>query len=301
MISPRIGFSYTLGTAQEIGAFFGQARTPRAVVRGGIGVFANNTSSGLIGSALDNTGLPTGAQQIACIGPAAPTPDWAAYASNPSAIPGRCADGTLGTVFADSSPNVTVFARNFTPQRSVRSNASWNGSILDARYSASIEGTYSVNLNQQRSFDLNFKPATRFTLADEGRPVFADAANIVPTTGSIASRDARVTSVVRARHRDPLRPTVALLAAHASIVADHAGADALWMECGVHVHAHSRAGVGLQQHGGQVRWASNGRRSGQGPHQLTYNLRYNVFDAVQVTGTARSARGMDTRRRSRGM
>jgi hypothetical protein len=55
-IQPRIGFSWTNGSANEIAAFFGQSRTPRAVVRGGIGFFTNASSAGAIGAALDNTG-----------------------------------------------------------------------------------------------------------------------------------------------------------------------------------------------------------------------------------------------------
>src|SRR6185369_14525623 len=170
-ISPRIGFSQTLGSNPEISAFAGAARAPRAVLRAGIGVYANGLSSGQITSALDNTGLPGGAQQITCTGPAVPTPDWIAYATNAASVPTECADGTGGTLFSNTAPNVTVFARNWRPQRSVRANTSWNGSILDARFMTNVDATYSFNLNQQRSVDLNFSPIERFTLAGEGRPV----------------------------------------------------------------------------------------------------------------------------------
>src|SRR5262245_5319223 len=106
--SPRIGFSWTLGQSNEIAAFTGAFRAPRAVVRGGVGVFTNNSSVGLLGAALDNTGLPSGAQQIVCVGPAAPIPNWAAYGTDPSSVPDRCADGTSGTLFSSSVPNVTL-------------------------------------------------------------------------------------------------------------------------------------------------------------------------------------------------
>ena len=53
----------------------------------------------------------------------------------PSSIPSTCADGTQGTLFANSAPNVTVIAKNYTPQKSVRGNTSWTGSVLDARFS----------------------------------------------------------------------------------------------------------------------------------------------------------------------
>jgi hypothetical protein len=38
-VSPRVGFSWTYGTAAQIGGFDGAVRGPRAVVRGGVGVF----------------------------------------------------------------------------------------------------------------------------------------------------------------------------------------------------------------------------------------------------------------------
>jgi hypothetical protein len=43
--SPRIGFSWTYGAATQIAAFEGAARAPRAVVRGGVGVFQNTPPS----------------------------------------------------------------------------------------------------------------------------------------------------------------------------------------------------------------------------------------------------------------
>jgi hypothetical protein len=191
-LSPRIGFSWTIGRAQEINMFEGAARTPRAVIRGGIGVFANNLGSGQIGNALTNTGLPNSAQSINCVGPAVPTPDWAGYAADPLSVPDRCADGTSGTVFSSTAPNVTLFASDYAPTRTVRSNLSWSGSVLDARFSLNVEGTYSLNLNQQNFLDLNFDPTRRFDLGDDGRPVFVAPGSIVPGTGTIASRDARV-------------------------------------------------------------------------------------------------------------
>ncbi|MEP6905793.1 MAG: hypothetical protein ABI875_06885, partial [Gemmatimonadales bacterium] len=192
-VSPRFGFSWTYGTAAQIAGFEGAARGPRAVVRGGIGLFQNTPSTNILASAIDNTGLAGAVQQLTCVGSATPVPDWNSYVANASAIPTRCADGSLGTPFANATPNVTLFARDYTSPRSVRSNLQWNGPILANRFSATVEGTYSLNLNQQGAFDLNFKPQPRFTLADEGgRPVFVQPTSIVPATGQNASQDARV-------------------------------------------------------------------------------------------------------------
>ncbi len=56
-LSPRVGFSWTYGQASEIPGFDGAFRGPRAVVRGGIGVFQSTPNVAAIGSAMDNTGL----------------------------------------------------------------------------------------------------------------------------------------------------------------------------------------------------------------------------------------------------
>jgi hypothetical protein len=288
VISPRIGFSYTLGQAPEISAFSGAFRSPRAVVRGGIGVFANNTSSGLLGAALDNTGLPDGTRQIVCIGPAAPVPDWQAYATGAAAVPNQCADGTDGTVFANAAPNVTLIARDYTPQRSVRANTSWSGAVLDARYSLSLEGTYSLNVNQQRAVDLNFSPLSRFTL-DDGRPVFVQPTSIVTTTGSIASSDARLSP--NFNHVSELRSDLQSRSAQLMLrlnpiyrtpVRFRWGAAYTYMRVREQVSGFgSTAGNPLD-----VVWD----RSAQGPHSINYNLAYNFLDAVNVawTGVFRS-------------
>ena len=290
-VSPRIGFSWTVGRSNEIAAFFGQQRGPRAVLRGGIGVFTNG-SGGSIGSVIDNTGLPSGTQQIMCVGPAAPIPDWTTYANDPSTIPELCADSTLGTVFSNSAPNVTLFARNYRPQRTVRSNLSWNGSILDARFSANIEGTYSLNLNQQRTVDLNFDGTQRFILAAEQRPVFVDTSSIVASTGAIASRDARVTqSFARVSEmRSDLQSRTAQLSLRISPI-QRGPARFGWNAS--YTFSHIREQVsGFNSTAGNpllVQWA----RSGQGPHQISYNLRYLFFRAVQVnwSGSFRSGGG----------
>src|SRR5262249_36529363 len=157
------------------------ARAPRAVLRGGIAMLANGSNSGLMQGAIINNGLPSGIQQITCVGPAAPIPDWDGYVQDPTLIPEHCADGSSGTVFSSSAPSVSLVAKDFAPYKSVRSNLSWNGAVLDGRFSLSAEGSYSVNLNQQRFVDLNFAPNTRFNLSD-GRPVFVAPTSIVETT-----------------------------------------------------------------------------------------------------------------------
>ena len=280
-VSPRVGFSWTVGQVDEIAAFTGAARRPRAVVRGGIGIFTNAANAGQIGAALDNTGLPSGAQQILCVGPAVPIPDWTLYATDASDVPERCADGTTGSLFSNPSPNVTLFSPSFRPQRTVRSNLSWNGNLLDGRFSTSVEATYSVNFSQQRSVDLNFNPAQRFSLQDEGRPVYVEPTSIVTSTGSIASRDARVSqSFARVSEvRSDLQSRTTQLSFRLSPI-PRGPTRFSWSAA--YTYSYIREQVsGFSSTAGDplgVEWA----RSGQGPHQINYTLRYNFLDAVQI-------------------
>ncbi len=192
-VSPRVGFSWTYGSAAEVAFIPGQARIPRAVVRGGIGIFQNAPNTQLIAGAIDNTGLPGALQQLTCLGAAAPSPNWSEYQIDIANIPLQCADGTSGTVFANSSPNVSLFASDYMTQRSLRSNLQWSGAILKNRFNASIDATYSLNYGQSGTIDLNFPAEAQFSLANEGgRPVFVSPSVIVPSTGQTAWRNARV-------------------------------------------------------------------------------------------------------------
>ncbi len=281
-VSPRIGFSWTYGTAQQIAAFEGAVRNPRAVVRGGIGVFQSTPNANLIGNAVDNTGLASAVQQLSCVGSAVPIPDWGAYASDPNAVPTQCADGSLGSVFASNVPNVNLFAKDYASPRSVRSNLNWSGPILGNRLAANWDVTYSVNLNQASNYDLNFQPTQRFALADEfGRPVYVQPGSIVPATGAIASRDARVSQAYNRVQelRSDLR------------------SETKQFRIGISPQTFSQrynwsinytiAGVREQYRGFQstignprdIAWSRSG---GESRHQITYNLVYNFFDAVRV-------------------
>ncbi len=192
-VSPRIGFSWTYGTADQVAFIPGQARVPRAILRGGIGIFQNAPRTQLVQGAIDNTGLPGGLQQLTCFGAAAPSPDWSQYQVDIANIPLQCADGTNGTVFANSNPNVSMFASDFVTQRSLRSNLQWSGAILKNRLRASVDATYSLNYGQSGGIDLNFPAQQQFTLANEaGRPVFVLPGEIVPATGQTAWRNSRV-------------------------------------------------------------------------------------------------------------
>jgi hypothetical protein len=205
-ISPRIGFSYGFGTNAQIAGFRGAQRGSKYQISGGIGKFQNIPNSSLVSSAVDNTGLPSALQQLDCVGSAIPTVDWQTYLGDPNAIPTTCTDSTAGSVFANTSPNVSLFAKGYAPQASWRSALSLGGPILNNSYRVGVTGTLSLNQNQQGTIDLNFNNdrARGFTLSNEAnRPVYVSPTSVVPTTGVIgptASRKvtdfSRVTSFV---------------------------------------------------------------------------------------------------------
>ncbi len=280
--SPRIGFSWTYGTAAQIGAFEGAFRGPRAVLRGGLGVFQNGANTGSIGSAVDNTGLPGAVQQITCVGGAAPVPDWNSYTAGAGNIPAKCADGSTGSVFSNVAPNVSLFANDYDLPRSVRSNLQWNGPVLGNRFSATIEGTYSLNLNQTGTVDLNFNGNPRFALTGEdGRPVYVRATSIVPTTGAVAPLDSRVSPLFSriTEFESDLRSESRQLSLRVSPVSFNGnfswGASYVYSNVREQVRGFSNtAGNPLLKE-----WA---RSPFDSRHQIVYNVGYNFFDWVRV-------------------
>jgi hypothetical protein len=277
--SPRLGFSWSYGTAPQVAGFAGAVRGPRAVIRGGIGLFQNTPNTTLISGAMDNTGLASALQQVLCAGPAAPTPDWSSYPTDPSSIPAECADGS---VFASTVPNVTFFAEDYAAPRSLRSNLNWSGPLLNNMFTVTAEATYSRNMNQSGIVDLNFNPVVQFTLPDEAhRPVFVQTTSIVPTTGAIASRDARVSPLFSrvTELRSDLKSDSRQL--RFGVSPSTPSTNYSW---GVsYVYSNLRERVrGFSNTAGNpldIEWA---RSPFDSRHQIQYNLGYNFFDAVRI-------------------
>ena len=277
--SPRFGFSWSYGTAPQVAGFAGAVRGPRAVVRGGIGLFQNTPNTTLISGAIDNTGLASALQQVLCGGTATPVPDWAAYGNDPSSIPTQCADGS---VFANTLPNVTLFAKDFAAPRSLRSNLNWTGPIFNNVLSGQVEATYSRNMNQQGFVDLNFSPVVRFTLPDEShRPVFVQTTSIDPATGAIASRDARVSQLFS--RVTELRSDLVSDARQLRFGITPASFSSNYNWNMSYVYSNLRERIrGFGNTAGNpldVEWA---RSSFDSRHQIQYNLGYNFLDAVRV-------------------
>jgi hypothetical protein len=189
-VSPRVGFWWGFGTNGMTGIpGFG---APWGRIRGGIGSFRNDVAPTLIAPAMVASGLPDGVRQINCIGAAVPLPDWNAMVSDPSSIPTSCADTASTSPFASTAPNVWLVDRRYAAQKSWRGNLEFEGVLIPRRFGFQVGVIYSTNLHQQAPLDLNFAPSQRFALAAEGgRPVYANAASIVPATGALTNRDSR--------------------------------------------------------------------------------------------------------------
>ncbi len=289
-VSPRLGFSWTYGTARQIAGFEGAVRGPRAVVRGGIGVFQNTPQATLLGSALNNTGLAGAVQQLGCFGAAAPVPQWNSYQSDVSTIPLVCADGSVTAPFANGAPNVTLFADTWSATRSLRSNLQWNGAILRNRFNANVDVTYSRNMNQPATFDLNFAGTTGFTLPDEGgRPVFVPVASIDPLTGAAAPRASRLSpafNVVNSSRSDLVSDSrqVSLRISPFTF-----NSKLQWNFAYVYGNVREQF-RGFQSTVGDPRDIAWSRSSFDSRHQVQYTLGYNFFDAVRLSwfGSVRS-------------
>jgi hypothetical protein len=192
-LSPRIGFSKSIGEAPQITIGDGFVRGPRQRIAGGVGIFQGSPAQSLMNRVISNTGLPSAVQQLTCVGDATPAPDWERYRVDPSSVPSACADGTGATVFASAQPGVTLVDPGYQASRRLSADLNWTGWVLRNRFNLSVAGSYALNLDQQGEIDLNFAPNVQFALADEAnRPVFVQPTSIVPTTGAIASGDARV-------------------------------------------------------------------------------------------------------------
>lgn len=288
LVSPRMGFSWTYGEAPQIPGFEGAVRGPRAVVRGGIGVFQNTPGTRLTSNALDNTGLGSGLQSLICTGAAAPIPDWALYGTDLSQIPAACVGG--GGVFSNSLPNVTLFSKDFAPQRSIRSNLQWTGPVLDNRLAATLEVTYSWNTNQQSAVDLNFDPTQGFALANEGgRPVYVAPGDIFPATGAIAPGANRISTAYNRVSQQV--SDLAGLSRQVSLRISPTRFSTGFSWSAAYVYTSNKEQVrGFQSTAGDPRLIEWTRAGFDTRHQISYNLGYNFFDAVRVnwSGSFRS-------------
>jgi hypothetical protein len=193
-VSPRLGFSYTYNRDRDNGS--GSSFTPvghyfRSVtgtLRGGIGEFRDLLRPNILADASAATGLGGGTTLLSCVGAAVPIPDWSKFASDPSAVPSQCLDGS--GVLAERAPAVTLIDRSYDVPRSWRASLDWTTSYHNWVIRANTLGSY--DLSQPGTIDANFSGAPKLTLAAEGnRPVFVSSAGIDGNTGSVSATEAR--------------------------------------------------------------------------------------------------------------
>jgi hypothetical protein len=279
--SPRVGFAWTYGAVPTLGAFDGAARIPRAVIRGGVGVFQGTPSSGLTSQTRANTGLLNGTQQLTCVGAGVPVPEWGTFASDPASIPTTCVGGG-GAAFNNQVPNVTLFAPGYRAPRSIRSNLQWMGALLGDRVATTINATYSRNQNQPGFVDLNLDSTAKFTLPEEGdRPVFVAAASIVSANGAIAGTGSRLSP--QFNHVTELQSNLSSTARQLQIVLGPTGVSTHYT-WGL---AYTLNSVHDQQNGfssgaGNPFDVASGRSLFDWRHQLQVSVGYNAFDVVRL-------------------
>ncbi len=290
--SPRIGFSWTYGTLPQASPFSGAAALPRAVVRGGVGVFQNSLNVSLPSQAISHTGLADQGRQVTCAGTATPIPDWAAYASDPLSIPSQCTDGSTRSLFANAAPDATLFARDYVSQRSIRSNLQWSGAIFDNRFVATIGGVYSRNLNQPGFVDRNFDHTMRFTVGSEAnRPVFVAATSIVPATGAIASHDGRISTAFN--RVTELRSDLTSVSRQITLQVSPLSLNSQYTWGLAYTLGSVREEVsGFTSTAGNPFDAAAGRSSRDARHQILASLGTNLFDIIRVTWLQRLISGL---------
>ncbi len=193
-VSPRIGFTYIYSKKPRgTGIYFNQVgqflSPPVGVLSGGIGEFRSMMSPSLLSNASVNTGLSNGFRQVSCIGSAIPMPDWSAYLTSNGNIPTDCVAGAPSSGLRDTAPGVQLINRSYDAPRSWRANLRWTTSHDWLMWS--IEAAAAYNLNQPGQYDLNFNNTPRFTLSDEGRPVYVQPSSIVESSGVVSPLDAR--------------------------------------------------------------------------------------------------------------
>ncbi|HXD23540.1 MAG TPA: hypothetical protein VN613_09300, partial [Gemmatimonadaceae bacterium] len=281
--SPRVGFSWAYGTASQVGGFEGAFRGPRAVLSGGVGMFQQNPSTTLLSGPMGTTGLANAVQQLTCAGSATPTPDWSGYFLDPSSIPTTCANGSTPTPFATTAPNVLMTAKDYTAPRSLRGNLQWRGNILNNLFNASFGGTYSRNLNQLESVDLNVNPTERFTLADEAnRPVFVNPSSIDPNTGVIAAGDGRVST--QFNRVSQLRSDLTSVSRQLQVSLSPTTFNTKWSWNVAYTYqqfdAQTRGFSSTVGNPFDVQWA---RGSGDWRHQFQFSLTYNLLNTVRLS------------------
>ena len=190
-VTPMLGFRWPVfGTYMtRNGINFGA----RGQLSGGVREYRGTFSTRGVDSYLRQTGLPDAIQQLYCVGGAAPTPDWRSFENG--SIPTACADGSAGTVLSQTTPPVALLAPDYRLFESWRPALNLTYRVSDW-LTAGANATYATNRHAASPYDINFNGVQQFGLSNEaGRPVYVAPSSIVPTTGTAAWTESRVSQL----------------------------------------------------------------------------------------------------------
>jgi hypothetical protein len=182
---PRIGFSWSKQSAnQQQGGGGGPFGNGAFTVRGGVGRFRDAPNTQLFSGAQTATGFSQSESQVFCIGAGVPTPNWAQYAVEPTAVPNSCAAGAPPAL-RTSTPNVTTFDSDYSNPRAWRASIGVSKRVF-GRFNISADLSGARGEAQASFRDLNLNTAGGFTLSNEAnRPVFVPAASIDTARGAV--------------------------------------------------------------------------------------------------------------------
>ena len=183
-LSPRAGFSYSIAAPEQQGQAQRGFAPPLLTIRGGAGIFRGTMPSTLPGTAQAQSGLLGAQTQLFCTGAGVPIPDWADYINHPEDIPAECVDNA-STPVINGTPSVTTYDPNYGAPKTKRVSLGLTRRVTQ-RITFNVDASYVRGVGQGASRDLNLNETARFSLGNEAnRPVYADPAQIFPTTGAI--------------------------------------------------------------------------------------------------------------------
>ena len=183
-ISPRIGFSYSIAAPEQQGQAQRGFAPPLLTIRGGLGVFRGTMPATLSSTAQAQSGLVGAQTQLYCTGAAVPAPNWQGFLADTLSIPTQCVNNQSTPVIT-GKPNVTVYDPNYGASKTQRLSFGLTRRITQ-RIQFNVDASYVHGIGQSASRDYNLNETSRFSIGNEAnRPVFADPAQIFPTTGQV--------------------------------------------------------------------------------------------------------------------
>ncbi|HEY3933420.1 MAG TPA: TonB-dependent receptor [Gemmatimonadales bacterium] len=182
--SPRVGFSYAIPAPEQQGSAQRGFAPPLWTIRGGAGIFRGTMPSTLPATAQGQSGLVNAQTQLYCTGDATPIPDWSDYINDPSDIPTECLDNE-STPVINGIPVITTYDPHYGASKTKRLSLGLTRRITQ-RVSFNMDASYIRGVGQAASKDLNLNELPVFSIgSEENRPVYADPAQIVTSTGAI--------------------------------------------------------------------------------------------------------------------